>query len=121
MISGIQALVILFGIGLLYLSYVYYRRKDFTLPDFSLWVVIIIGGMVPILFPDSFQFLLTPLTIYSVFDLLTVGGLVVLFAITFRIYKVTRQNERKVDEVVRNLAMSGGSAKKIKKGGRSRQ
>ena len=119
MISGIQALVVLFGIGLLYLSYVYYRRRDFSKSDFSLWVIIIIGGMVPIMFPESFEFLLTPLTIYSVFDLLTVGGLVVLFAITFRIYKVTRQNERKVDEVVRSLAMGGGSGKKVRKGSHS--
>lgn len=119
MISGIQAIVVLFGVGMLYLSYVYYRRKDFSLPDLSLWVIITIGGIVPILFPERFEFLLTPLTVYSVFDLLTVGGLVVLFAITFRMYKVTRQNERKVDEVVRSLALGGGAGKPVKKSGRS--
>jgi hypothetical protein len=121
MISGIQAIVVLFGIGLLYLSYVYYRRKDFSLPDLSLWAVITLGGIIPIIFPERFEFLLTPLTVYSVFDLLTVSGLVVLFAITFRMYKVTRHNERKVDEVVRSLAMGGGAGKAAKKGVSSRR
>jgi len=112
MISGIQVIGLLFSLGMIYLSYVYYRRRDFELSDFALWLLISFFVLIAVLFPGIFESVLQPLAFYRLFDLLTLGGFIILFAVIFRMYKVTRKNERNLDEIVRNLALRGSKSKK---------
>jgi hypothetical protein len=105
MITGIQVLGILFALGIIYLSYLFYRKKDFSAADFAVWAFIGLAVLVPVLFSESLMFLVEPLTFYRLFDLLTAGGFIILFAVVFRMYGIARKNERSIDGIVRALAL----------------
>ena len=114
MIAGIQILGILFGIFMIYLSFLYFRRKEFQTGDFVMWLFIWLGFLFAIIFSDTLKFLLKPLAIYRVMDLLIISSLVVMFGLMFIIYKTTRRNENNIKEIVRKLALSGRKWEKKK-------
>lgn len=112
MISGIQIIGIMFTLGMIYLSYMYYRRRELSLPDFSVWFIIWIGLFFVIIFPNSLEFLLQPLTVYRVFDLITATGMIILFTLGFFMYTKTRKSQKNIENIVRTLAISDKKPKK---------
>ena len=111
MLTGIQIIGILFGIFMLYLSFLYYKRKDFLPRDFVTWFIIWISFLAVISLPDTFRLLLQPLYIERLMDLITIAAFIVMFGLIFIAYKISRQNQRKLEEIVRKLALE----EKIKK------
>ena len=106
MLAGIQILGISFGIFMIYLSFLYFKRKEFQTGDFFLWISIWLMFLFAIIFPNTLQFLLKPLAVYRVMDLLMISSFVVLFGLMFVIYKITRRNEKNIKDIVRKLALS---------------
>ena len=110
---GIQILAILFVLWMTYFSFLHFRRKEFTLWEFSFWQVIWVGLAIIVLFPKTVNFLLQTFHFARAFDFLTVGGIVILFGVTFRNYVLLRRTERKVEALVRELALREGDGSKI--------
>ena len=102
---GIQVLGMLFVLWMTYFSYLHYRRGEFSIWEFSFWQVIWLGLAAIILFPSTVNFILQTFKIARAFDLLTVGGIVILFGVSFRNYVLLRRTQHEVESLVRQLAL----------------
>ncbi len=105
MILGIQIFGIIFGVGLLYFTFISYKKKEMSFLESAFWGVFWLVFMYLILFPHTLDFFVTSLNLVRTLDLFTIGGFMFLIALTFYNYIINMQNRRKVERVVRALAM----------------
>ena len=113
MIAGLQLIGILFGVVMLYLSYVYYKKNTYTQRSFVLWGAVWVIVVIIFAAPQITYGLLGFLKIERTADLLTAVSLVFLTTIVFYIYSTVKQLQRKMEELVRELATR--EVKKTKK------
>jgi len=105
MVLGIQIIGIVFAIGMIFLTYLYYRRKDFNIKDFSVWMIAWVIFLIAAIFPNTLNSVLESLRIYSVFDVFIVGGFIFITSIVFYLYRITRRNQKKLEKVVKKIAL----------------
>jgi hypothetical protein len=102
---GVQILAILFVLWMTYFSFLHFKRREFTIIEFAFWQIIWLGLATIVLFPATTRIITRTLGFYRAFDFLTVGGITILFGVTFRNYVLLRRTERKVESLVRQLAL----------------
>ena len=51
MVLGIQIAGFLFGLFMIYYSFLNYKRREFTVKEFSFWLILWIGFIIVTLFP----------------------------------------------------------------------
>jgi len=88
-----------------YFSFLHYRRKEFSIWEFSFWQVIWLGLAVIVLFPGPVNIVVEKLHFTRAFDFLTAGGILVLFGASFRNYVLLRRNDKRLEELTRKLAL----------------
>ena len=104
-VIGIQVIGAVFGLGLLYITFVHLKRSEFTLKEFIAWAalgaVFIVVSLVPsIVFPLAEAINLTrPL------DLFIILGFIFLVSAMFYVYAVMRATQHKLELLVRRLAL----------------
>ena len=105
MLLGIQLVGILFGLVMLYITFLHNKRKEFSSSELLFWVVLWIAFIYLTLFPYSLGFIVKTLNFTRAFDLLVVTGF--LFVISLGIYNYfnSRNNKRKLEEIVRKVAL----------------
>jgi len=81
-ILGIQILGMLFGFFMMYYTFLQLKRKEFTIKEYSFWF-----------------------NIARALDLFIITGFLFLIFIIFYTYILVRKNQRKLEEVVRNIAL----------------
>ena len=108
MVLGIQIAGFLFGLFMIYYSFLNYKRKEFTVREslfwISLWVVFILFS----LFPFILDPVIKPLGFFRAFDFFIMGGFLFLIAAIFYTYTVTRKNQKRLEAVVREMAIKKG-------------
>ena len=108
MVLGIQIAGFLFGLFMIYYSFLNYKRKEFTVKEslfwISLWVVFILFS----LFPFILDPVIKPLGFFRAFDFFIMGGFLFLIAAIFYTYTVTRKNQKRLEAVVREMAIKKG-------------
>ena len=109
MVLGIQIAGLLFGLFMIYYSYINYNRKEFTIKEFSFWLVLWIIFIVISLFPYILDPIAVSLHFARTFDLLVIGGFIYMILSIFYVYTITRKNQKQLEKIVREMAM-----KKIK-------
>lgn len=103
--NAIQIIAIIFVLWMTYFSFLHYRRREFSLWEFSFWQVIWIGLAIVVLFPGPTEFLIEKLRFNRAFDLLTAGGILILFGATFRNYVIVRRTDKRLEELTRKIAL----------------
>ncbi|MEK6984033.1 MAG: DUF2304 family protein [Nanoarchaeota archaeon] len=104
-ILGIQIIGSLFGVFMIYYSFLKYKRREFTQKEFGfwlfVWMLIILIGLFP--------FLLDPVVRIGGFlralDLLIISGFLFLIAAVFYTYTIARKNQNQLEAVVREIAI----------------
>lgn len=105
MVLGIQIAGILFGLFMLYYSFLNFKKKEFTAKEVTfwgvLWAVFIIISVAP--------YILDPIVKIGGFlralDLLIISGFIFLIFAIFYTYTITRKNQRQLESVVRSMAI----------------
>ena len=105
MVVGIQVVGFIFGIGMLFLSYLYFRKKEFGPRDFAVWVLVWIIFLIAVMFPKTVNVLLDTLGIVSALWLFTIAALLFLFALVFHLHVSVRKGQRKLEKVVKKVAL----------------
>lgn len=103
---GIQIVAIIFALWMIYFSFLHFRRKEFTLKEFILWMILWIGLVVVVIFPGSVKFILTTFSITRTFDLVVIIAIVVVMGVTFRNYVIIRRLEKRIEDFVRKEALN---------------
>lgn len=105
MVLGVQILGLVFGIVMIYLAFVYMRKKEISLNDFLFWLIIWILFIVAAMIPQTINIFMETLGIVSAMQFFTVFGFVFLFAFVFYIYKNVKKTQRMVAKIVKEIAL----------------
>lgn len=105
MVLGIQVFGLVFSAFMLYLSFLYYKKKEFTLIEWSFWTFFSIVFAVISVFPEILDPIVASLNLTRTLDLFIILGFMFLIATVFYIYRVTRHTNKQVEELVRELAL----------------
>ncbi len=105
-ILGIQILGVLFGLMMIYFSFMHKKRKEFTEKESFFWITIWIFFIIVTLFPTSIDFLAKDiLNMSRTMDFLIITGFIVITGLLFHVYGVSRKTQKKMESVVRSMAI----------------
>ena len=111
MVLGIQIAGSLFGLFMIYYSFVNYKRKEFTVKEFSFWLILWVFFIIVSLFPYVLDPIAKSLSFARTFDLLIIGGFIYLILTIFYVYTITRKNQKQLEQIVREMAMKNDKGK----------
>ena len=105
MVLGIQIAGFLFGLFMLYYSFLNYKRKEFTAKEFISWVAVWSLFIIVTLFPFVLDPILKPLGFFRALDFLIMSGFLFLIAMIFHTYSLTKKTQKQVEAIVRYVAI----------------
>ncbi len=105
MVLGIQVIGVLFGLFLIYLTFLFHKRKEFTFNEWAFWTIMALLFMIVSLFPQVLDPIVKSLNLTRTMDFFIILGFMFLIAAVFYSYKVTRATQRRLEEVVRIIAL----------------
>jgi len=111
MVLVIQIIGAVFGLFMFYLSFLYFKKKDFHLRDFLLWGVIWILFVSATLVPDTINKLTETFHIQGAMWFFTIVSIVFLTLVVFNVYRTVKKDHRKLQRVVRELALERANKK----------
>ena len=113
MVLGIQIAGFLFGLFMIYYSFLSYKRKEFTIKEFSFWLILWILFIIIAMFPFVLDPIAKTFSFFRTLDLLVISGLLFLIVVIFYTYTITRKNQKQLEIIVRAIAMMSENRKAI--------
>jgi hypothetical protein len=108
MASLLQVLGIGYLLAMVYLTFLYYKRNNYSAQSFIFWIIVWSLGAVLLIFPESLSLLTKQvLKLPRVVDFYLIVGLMFFSIITFLNYTTVKRNEAKVEDLVRKIALKG--------------
>ena len=104
-ILGIQILGLLFGFFMMYYTFLHYKRREFTIKEYSFWFIFWGIFVIVTLFPQILDPVLATLNIVRALDFFIIAGFLFLVFVIFYTYIVVRKNQRKLEEIIRKMAL----------------
>ena len=101
----IQLLGIIFGIAMMYFTFVKYKRKELTSGEYIVWTLGWIIIAITAISPSILDPIIDPLNFYRRLDFFVVVGFFVLLALGFYNYSKTKKLEHKLKTFVRKQAL----------------
>ena len=105
MALGIQVVGTLFGLFMIYYSFLNYKRKEFTAKEIFFWSIVWIVFIIISLFPNILNHIVRIGGFLRVLDLLIISGFIFLVTSVFYTYTVVRKSQNKLEKIVREIAM----------------
>ncbi len=105
MVLGIQIAGTLFGLFMVYYSFLNYKRKQFTVKEVSFWIFVWVLFIIIALFPAILDPIVRFGGFFRTLDVLVVSGFLFLIAAVFYTYTVTRKTQKQLEAIVSSLAM----------------
>ena len=103
-ILGIQIVGFLFGLFIIYYSFLNYKRKEFTIKELLFWVFLWVVFLILSLFPFILDPIIKPLGFFRAFDFFIMSGFLFLIVAIFYTYTITRKNQKRLETIVREMA-----------------
>lgn len=104
--TNIQIVAAVFGLVMIYLSFLHYKRHEFNRYQFVIWELLWIGFIVVTILPDRFNTVTERLGIARAFDLFAIVAFVVVLFLTFHNYLLITRLEKRLEQRVRDQALS---------------
>jgi hypothetical protein len=104
-ILGIQILGMLFGFFMMYYTFLQHKKKQFTIKEYSFWFAFWSIFVIITLFPQILDPVLSTLNISRALDFFIISGFLFIIFVLFYTYTMVRKNQKKIEEVVRNIAL----------------
>ena len=105
MIETFEIMSILFFILMIYLTFLAYRRGQFTKIHLIFWYGIWIIGIIAIIISNRLNKFLISLNIARVFDLYALLGFIFLLFMVFHLFRVVKNNEKRLENLTREIAL----------------
>ncbi len=105
MVLGIQVFGIVFGAFMLYMSFLQWKKRQFTLNEFLFWGSFAVAFSALSLFPDVINPITAALKLERKLDLFIILGFMFLIAATFYSYRIVRQTQKQLEDLVRQIAL----------------
>ncbi len=104
MIVGVQILILLFGLVMIYFTFLYYKRANYDKVGLVFWLLVWLGFMFLGVFPQTVYGIMEALAIERTADFFYAGGMVFFAVLLFYMYNITKKNQKQVEVLVRKLA-----------------
>jgi hypothetical protein len=104
--SGLQLVVIVFGIAMAFWTYRTYRRRDLLGVETVIWIIVWLGLIFVSAFPDLLRSVVGPLQVARLLDLVMIVAILLLATLVFVLNSRVRRLERRMVDLVRRLALS---------------
>ena len=111
MVLVIQIVGLLFGLFLIYYSFLNYKRRQFTNVEFGFWTIFWLAFILVALFPYILDPIIKPIGFIRTLDFLIISGFLFLIAAIFYNYTITRKNQKQIESIVREIALTRGKKK----------
>lgn len=111
MILGLQIIGLIFAFSMIYFAVLHYKRKEIGKYEIISWIVVWTGVAVVVVFPELLRRFATTFFVSRVFDLMVVGGFVLVISMTTSTYLRTKKLEKKLEEIVRREAIKNTNSK----------
>lgn len=112
MIIGLQIIAILFSLVMIYFAVLHYKRKQIENVELLSWVSIWSLTIFIVIFPDILRNFANRFFITRLFDLMVVGGFILVITMVTKSYVTTKKLEKKLEELVRKEALKETGTKK---------
>lgn len=101
----IQFLGVIFGLGMMYFTFVKFKRKEISRFELSVWFTGWILMVVIAIVPFALDPIITPLHFYRRLDFFVVLGFFILLGLGFFNYSTMKRMERRMEIFVRKEAL----------------
>ena len=106
MALGVQIIGILFGLAIAYITFLHYKKKEFTLNETAFWTLFGAGFVAISIYPKVLDFIVRKINFARTLDMYIVFGFIFLIAATYHTYTVTRKTQKRMEELVRKIAIN---------------
>ncbi len=107
MIIGIQLMAIIFILIMIYLTFLYYKKSHYSAASLSLWMAVWLGALLLVLFPETLYGIMETLKIERTVDFFVISGFMFFTVLIFYLYNAVKQMQRKMERLVRKIAIDG--------------
>jgi hypothetical protein len=104
-IITIQILGLLFGLFMIYYTFLSLKRKEFRKGEFAAWTVMWGLFLLVTLFPNVLNPIIKTLSVSRRLDFLIIVGFLFLIGLGFSTYILSRKNRKRIEEMVRKIAL----------------
>lgn len=101
----IQLIGVLIGLAAIHLTYLYYKRANFTKKELIFWLFVWAAFIFISIFPRSVTPIVGYLGLQRPMDLIMIVAFIILFALTFHNYVINRKQVDRLEKLVRKLAL----------------
>ncbi|MBI5398593.1 DUF2304 domain-containing protein [Candidatus Woesearchaeota archaeon] len=108
MFIGLQIIGIVFGLTMSYLTFVYYKRRDYDIEALFVWLAIWIGFIILAAFPSTVYGIMQELQIQRTVDFFVISGFLIFSVLLFKSYGLSKKNQKQIEALVRKLALKRG-------------
>jgi hypothetical protein len=105
MIIGLQLTAIIFSLIMIYLATINYQRKEISVWEVLAWWIIWVVTIIIVIFPSLLSDFARSFSITRVFDLMVVGGFILVISLTYRSYIKMKRLDKKMEQLVRETAL----------------
>ena len=105
MILGIQIFGLVFALFMLYLTFLHFKRKEFTVNEAILWMVLMVIFIIITIVPGVVDPLVKTLNISRTMDFYIIAVFIFLIFSNYYTYGQMRKNQKKIEQIVREVAI----------------
>jgi len=105
MIVGLQIIALIFAFTMVYLAVLNYKRGELRKSEIISWVGMWSLAIVIIIFPELLRRFASTFLVTRVFDLMVIGGFVLVITMVGSAYLRTKRIEKKLEDFVRRDAI----------------
>ena len=104
MILGVQMIGVLFGLFMVYLTFLYKKRKELDQKESVFWFIVWIIFIIIAVFPQILSPIVQTLSFTRTMDMLVILGFMFVIGLSFYNYHILRKTQKKVEDIVRKIA-----------------
>lgn len=102
---GIQILGLLFGLLMIYYSFINFKKKELRKREFVMWLIVWGMFIIVTLIPDILNPIVSSLNLVRRMDFYIILGFMFLIGLEFYSYSIAKKNQKKIENIVREIAI----------------
>ena len=106
MIIGLQIIALIFAFSMIYVASLHYKRHEIGKTEVVSWTVMWAAAIVIIIFPELLRSFASTFLVTRVFDLMVIGGFILVISMVTSAYVRTKKIEKKLEELIRKEALN---------------
>jgi hypothetical protein len=115
MLFGVQILILLFGLVMIYFTFLYYKRANYDKMGLIVWFLVWLGFIFLGVFPQTVYGVMQLLAIERTADFFYAGGMLFFAVLMFYLYNITKKSQKQLETLVREIAFKRAETKEKKR------